>query len=135
MTVYRLLFPHENRSFWGKRWVRVLLRTAHLVGTAGFGAGFLYQGPKALWEPYLSLTLASGVAIVVLELWSNAVFLVQLRGVAIVVKLGLLSCLHFCEGYAALTVVVIVIISGIISHAPGDVRYFSVLHGRRLDAL
>jgi len=135
MSVYRLLFPSENRTFPGRRWLRITFRTLHLVGTAGLGGGYLYQSPKEFWLPYLTLTVVTGFAIVFLELWTNAIWLIQLRGLAIFLKLVLLSCLHFCEGYGAHVLVISIVISGFISHAPGKVRYFSLLHGRRMDVL
>ena len=135
MSLYRLLFPSDYRTFRGKRWVKITLRTAHLVGTAGLGGGFLYQAPREFWLPYLTLTIASGFAIMLLELWTNGLWLIQLRGIAILFKLVLLSCLHFFPERGGLALVLSVVISGLISHAPGDIRYFSVLHGRRVDLL
>lgn len=37
MSLFRKLFPAENRSYPGKRWVETALRTLHLIGTAGIG--------------------------------------------------------------------------------------------------
>ena len=31
--------------------------------------------------------------------------------------------------------VAVILISGVISHAPGDARYFSLYHGRRIERL
>ena len=135
MSLYRLLFPSDYRTFRGKRWVKITLRTAHLVGTAGLGGGFLYQAPREFWLPYLTLTIVSGFAIMFLEIWTSGLWFIQLRGIAILVKLALLSCLHFSPGYGGPALVLSVVISSLISHAPGDIRYFSVFHGRRLDLL
>ena len=130
-----LLFPPANRGFRGKRWLGIALRTAHLVGTAGAGAHFLYGAPAAAWLPYLWLTLASGLVMTALEIWSNGFWLIQLRGVAVLAKLGLLGVAMHAPAYAAPALVFIVVISGVVSHAPARVRYWSVLHRRRVDAL
>ncbi|MCZ6633401.1 MAG: hypothetical protein O7G87_08350, partial [bacterium] len=61
--------------------------------------------------------------------------LIQLRGLVILFKMVLLSCVLAFEGYEAYILVIIVVLSGLISHAPGDVRYFSIFHGRRLESL
>ena len=135
MTVYRLLFPAKNRTFPGKRWLRISFRTLHLIGTAGVGGGYFYQSPREAWLPYLALTIVSGFAIVFLELWTNAIWFIQARGVAILVKIVLLAGLHLGEGYGAPALVISIVISGLIAHAPGNVRYFSLLHGRRMDVL
>ena len=68
--------------------MNIALRTLHLIGTAGVGGGFLYQAPRETWLPYLALTVASGFAIMFLEIWANAIWLIHICGVAI------LSLLH-----------------------------------------
>ena len=119
MKTYRLLIPAQTRSFVGKRWVFITLRTLHLIGVAGLGGGFLYASPKPLWVPYLTLTLASGIAILSLEIWSNGIYLIQLRGVAVVIKLLLLLLMPWLPALAMqifigviVTVVAIFVISG-----------------------
>lgn len=135
MSLFRLLFPAEYRTFPGKRWIRIGMRTLHLIGTAGVGGGFLYQAPREAWMPYLILTIATGFAIFFIEIWANGVWLIQLRGMAILVKLVLLSCLHFAPDWGGPPLVISIVISGLIAHAPGDVRYYSILHRRRVDEL
>lgn len=133
--MWKLLFPSDYRTFRGKRWLNILLRSAHLIGTAGVGGGFLYQAPRESWLPYLALTVATGLALVLLEVLSNAIWLIQLRGLAILAKLAMLACVPYLDGYLAYVLVLSVILSGIFSHAPGRVRYFSVLHGREIHRL
>lgn len=135
MSIYRILFPRESRSFPGRRWVNIALRTLHLIGNAGVGAGFLFGAPEEAWLPYLALTVASGFALLLLEIWANVIWLIHICGAAILVKLGLFACLPLFEGYEAHVLVITVVISGISSHAPRDIRHISLLHGKRVDAL
>ena len=135
MNLFRLFFPAEYRSFPGKRWIRIGLRTLHLIGTAGVGGGFLYSSPREAWMPYLILTIATGFAIFFIEIWANGIWIIQLRGVAILVKLVLLSCLHFAPDWGGPALIGSIVISGLIAHAPGEVRYYSILHRRRVDEL
>lgn len=135
MSLFRVLFPHEERSFKGDRWVSISLRTLHLIGIAGLGGGFLYQAEPAAWMPYLFLTMASGCLQICLYIWYSAIWLIQLRGLVILFKMVLLSSVIAFEEYAAYILVVIVILSGLMAHAPGDVRYFSIFHGRRVESL
>ena len=135
MPLARALFPADPRSFPGKRAVRILLRTLHLVGTAGMGGGHLYHAPREAWMPYLVLTVASGAVLVLIDVWSSGIWLIQLRGVAILVKLVGLWVVHLRPEWAGAGLLVAVVISGLIAHAPGDVRYWSVVHRRRVDAL
>ncbi|MBI2313020.1 MAG: hypothetical protein HYU77_11025 [Betaproteobacteria bacterium] len=129
------LFPDKARGFPGKRWVKIGLRTLHLVGTAGVGGAFLYGAPERLWLPYWWMTVASGVALVAIELWSNGVWLIQVRGVAILAKLVLLACVPLAPDLGGLILILIIVISAVSSHAPASVRYFSLLHGRRIETL
>ncbi|PWG64292.1 hypothetical protein [Sediminicurvatus halobius] len=134
-SLLRTLFPPESRSFAGKRWVNIALRSLHLVGTAGAGAGMLFGVSPAQWQAYLWLTVITGVLMVALQLWSNGVWLLQLRGLAIGVKLLLLvAALRWPQSGPAMLIAV-VLLSGVISHAPGDIRYHSPWHGRRLESL
>ncbi|MEW6753232.1 MAG: hypothetical protein AB1505_19970 [Candidatus Latescibacterota bacterium] len=133
MPLPRILFPRQYRAFPGKRAVRIGLRTLHLVGTAGIGGGFLYQAPREAWMPYLVLTVASGATLLLVDVWSNGIWLIQLRGVAILAKIGVLSVVHLHPAWAGEALVTAVVISGLIAHAPSDVRYWSVWHRRRVE--
>ena len=134
MNIRPLLFPSERRSFTGRRWANVLLRTLHLIGTAGVGGGYLYGAPKEAWLPYLALTIASGFGLIFIEIWASAIWLIQLCGIAILIKVGLLVCVKCFDGYEAYLLVLSIVISGITSHAPGRVRHFSIFHGRVVEA-
>ena len=81
------------------------------------------------------LCAGSGAALICLYIWYSAIWVIQLRGLVILFKLGLLLCLPLVEGYEVHVLILIVVLSGIISHAPGDVRYYSIFHGRRLESL
>lgn len=135
MNLFHLLFPEETRTVPGKRWINISLRTLHLIGVAGIGGGFLYSAPQAAWLPFLRLTILSGVGLFVLEIYSHGIYLVQLRGLAVIAKILLLFALLFWGEYAGAILIAIIVLSGVFSHAPGDVRYFSIFHGRRLESL
>ena len=135
MNFSSALFPDRTRSFSGKRWVKIALRTLHLIGTAGAGGGFLYGASEGFWLPYWWLTLGSGVALVAIELWSNGVWLVQVRGAAVLAKLVMLSCIPLLPEAGGAILILIIAISAVSSHAPASVRYFSLLHGRRIETL
>lgn len=119
------LFPDVDRTFPGIRWVNIMLRTLHLVGVAGMGGAFLYATPESEWRPFFTLTFVSGFLLMLLAIWSNGIWLIQLRGVATIVKLMLLS-LAFAGGMEPAILFTIIAISGVIAHAPGKVRYYMV---------
>lgn len=130
----RVLFPSIQRDFFGKRWLKITLRTLHLIGVAGVAGGILLDVPAASWQMYLLITVLSGVGFILLELWSNAIFIIQLRGLIIFVKLALLFYLYI-EPQQSVIVLLVIVLSSVVSHAPGNFRYFSLFHGRRIDSL
>ena len=119
------------RTFPGRRWVMTALRSVHLVGVGGCGGAFLYDGPRDIWMPFLALTVVSGLVMVLLEIWSSRYWIIELRGIAIVAKVLLLSLAGLSEGISAAVFIAAIVISGIFAHAPAAVRYFSVYHRRR----
>jgi hypothetical protein len=135
VTLRSHLFPHSSRSFPGQRWVNIGLRTLHLIGIAGLGGGYFYAAMDKSWLGFLYLTLGSGLALVLLSLWSNGIWLLQLRGQAILLKVLLLALIPFWPEHKAAFMLAVIVISGLIAHAPGNVRYFSLLHGRRIERL
>ena len=135
MPVKELLFPVCSRLFPGQRWVNISLRTLHLIGLAGIGAGYIYPVTEGTPNGYMYLTIASGFALSLISIWSSAIWLIQLRGQAIILKLLLLAFIPIWPEAGGWLLIVVIIISGYISHAPGDVRYYSLYHRRRIEAL
>jgi hypothetical protein len=110
------------------RWMNISLRTIHLIGVAGVGGAFLYQVQVTEWKPYLLLLGISGFAMFFLELKSNIHCVLQIRGIVTIVKIALLL-MTFYIGTQAYILICIIVLSGIISHAPGKVRYFHLFKG------
>ena len=127
MNTSALLFPQQSRSFNGQRWVSITFRSLHLLGIAGVGGAFLFNAPEQQWLGYMVLTIVSGSAMMVMEIWSNGIWLIQLRGLATLLKLLLLAMTFFI-GLQPYILIAIILISGVISHAPGKVRYYSIFH-------
>ena len=111
-----------------KRWTKIGLRTLHLLAVAGVGGGILFALDKDMWINYWWLAMASGVLMMLLDIISNPVWLLQIRGLVILAKLVLLAFLGSYPAWDSTLLIVIIIISGIISHAPGKLRYYSVYH-------
>ena len=133
--LFRVAFPPRYRGFRGKRWLNIALRTGHLIGVAGMGGGVLLGVTAEAWHPYLYVTLATGAVMMGLEIWSSCVYLLQLRGLVMALKILLLAALPVAPGFEPLVIGLAIVVSGVFSHAPASVRYYSVFHGRVLDAL
>lgn len=128
MKLSSYLFPPESRSFAGKRGVSITLRSLHLIGIAGVGAAFLFDVPAEQWLPYMMLTIITGAAMMLMEIWTDGIWLIQLRGMATLLKLVVLS-MTLVLGLQAWILFVVILISGLMSHAPGKVRYYSFIKG------
>ena len=113
-----------------KRWTKISLRTLHLLAVAGVGGGILFALEKELWINYWWLALVSGALMMGIDIVSNPVWVVQVRGLSIFVKLILLAFLGSYPSLDGWLLTVIIIISAVISHAPGKLRYYSVYHRR-----
>ncbi len=130
-----LLFPESSRSFPGQRWISISLRTLHLIGLSGTGYGFLGDGSYFDWKAFLLLTIASGMAMMLISIWNNGIWLLQLRGQIILLKLVLLGLVFVQPQFHAALFIAVLALSGFISHAPGSIRYYSILHARRIDSI
>jgi len=69
------------------------------------------------------------------DTWSSAVHLIQVRGMAVIAKILMLSCLHLAGGYQMHVLFAVIILSGVVSHASARIRYHSIFHGREIDTL
>lgn len=124
------LFPKQKRDFAAKRYLSISLRTLHLFGIAGFAGFFLYDLPEELWRPYAILALTTGSLMLLVELYVDAIWLIQLRGLAVITKILLLFLAINSPQLTVVLFCLIVVISGYFSHAPGKVRYYSPFLGR-----
>ena len=125
-----IFFPKPMRDFKGQRWVRISVRTWHLLSMAfllgGSASGLLLaEQSLALWNTFLS-----GLVFSLMELYATGIWLFQLKGQAVVVKFLLLGAAVASPPNAVVFLVSAVIIGGISSHMPGKYRYYSIYHGR-----
>lgn len=135
MGIKQLLFPEASRALPGKRYISLTLRGLHLVGVAGVAGLFIYQLPFEQWRIYGLLALVTGVLMMAMEIWGDGVWLFQLRGQAVLLKLLLLAAALVWPATAALNFILIILLSAFFSHAPGKIRYYSIWHGQVVKAL
>ena len=101
-----------------------------MLAVAGVGGGILFALEKDLWINYWWLALVSGVLMMVMDIAANPVWIVQVRGVVIIIKLILLALMVSYPAWGSFLLIVIIVISTVISHAPGKLRYYSLYHRR-----
>ncbi|MCW8832047.1 MAG: hypothetical protein OQK09_03285 [Colwellia sp.] len=119
-------------NFKGKRWLKISLRSIHLVGIAGVFATSLTAENLVI---YWAIAILSGIGLLALEALTNLIWFIQIRALVMYVKFSLLVALFFYPHYAWHILVTIILISGLISHAPSAVRYFSFIHWRKITAI
>lgn len=108
-----------------RRLTKVIVRTLHLVGVAGtFGNAMMGVSTSV----YISLAIYSGILLVAMDAYSGLLWFVQLRAVAVYIKLLLLLLMHLYPSITIPCLITIIIISGFMSHAPSWIRYYSVVH-------
>jgi hypothetical protein len=117
-----------------KRWSKISLRSLHLLAVAGVGGGILFALEKDLWINYWWLALVSGVLMMLMDITASPAWIVQVRGVVIMLKLILLALLGMNPAWDSFLLAVIIIISAIVSHAPGKLRYYSLYHRRVINS-
>lgn len=118
------------RSVPRSRWCRTSLRTLHLIAVAALYGGHVYGADAARLLPALLATLATGGAFAAFEVWRAPVWLVQVRGVAVLGKTGLVTAVAFWWEGRLLLLTAAMIVGAVVSHAPGRIRYYSLLHRR-----
>ena len=111
-----------------KRWTKISLRAMHLLSVAGVGGGILFAMDKSAWLGYWWLALASGVLLMLIDILSNPIWLVQIRGIVMYLKFLLLVLMGAYPSMDQLLLFIVIIISAVISHAPGKLRYYSMYH-------
>lgn len=120
----------EPRPLSGVRPLRTALRTGHIIAFAALYGGHLYDIGALRLLPALLATVATGGALVALDVYRAPVWLVQIRGLATLAKLVLVAgVLVFWES-RILLLTLVVVIGTVTSHMPGRYRYYSPLHGR-----
>lgn len=113
-----------------RRWSKISLRTLHIIAVAGVGGGVLFGLGMERWEPYWWLSVISGVLLVLIDALANPVWLIQVRGLAVYIKLVLLVLLWKLPAWDVTLLLAIIVLSAVISHAPSNLRYYSLYHGK-----
>ena len=115
--------PHE------RAW-NVGLRTLHLMAFGVLLGGHFWDVQAELLLPTLALTVASGAALMGLELYKSVHWLFLVKGLAVLAKLALLLLVPlFWEARVPLLLAVVALAS-IGAHMPARYRHYSVLHRR-----
>jgi multisubunit Na+/H+ antiporter MnhB subunit len=127
-----LLFPKVPRNFPFRRTVRTGLRTVHILTSGVLLGGYIFNQPTAELEPWLLATVISGILMLATDVHASAAVLIELRGLAVVIKLVLLALVPvFWDARIALLLASLVI-GSIISHMPKRYRHKVLFFHRKI---
>ena len=116
-----------------QRWLSIALRSLHLAAVVWLGAAVL-AGKGLATQPALWL-LASGVAMLWLDLRAARIALNELAGIVVLAKLALLGWMALDPRQAAWLFWTLLIASSLSSHAPKAVRHWpKAVHKRASSA-
>jgi hypothetical protein len=115
--------PHQrdsSRDFPGRRWFNLTLRTVHLAGIVLLGSALLGGGDPATGA---GLTFVSGLAMFAGDAWANPGHLREAAGAGVLLKLVLVAAMALVPALALPLFWGILVLSGLLSHAPGAMRH------------
>ena len=118
-----LFFPDEPRDFPFRRWVRISLRTAHLIAIAGLFGGHVFAQPVHVLEPWLWGSVLTGLLLFATDLHMSFDALRQVHGLVVIGKLALLALVPLFWDSRVVLLVLVMIIAGVSSHMPGRWRH------------
>ncbi|MFQ5667357.1 MAG: hypothetical protein ACE5I7_13125 [Candidatus Binatia bacterium] len=123
---------HTPRPLPGVRAIRTMLRTAHLIAFGTLYGGHIYSIAPDRLHPALLATIATGAALMGLEVYRTPLWLVQVRGLATMVKIALVVAVALWWDVGVVFLTAAIVIGGVTSHMPGRYRYYSIVHGRSI---
>jgi hypothetical protein len=129
MAAFRaLLFPAERRQLPYGRWWNIAARTVHIAATGVLLGGHVFDQPASALLPLLLVAIATGVALIAIEMYPSAHWAHQVCALMVYVKLGLLCAVPFAWAYRVPILLVVVAIASIGAHMPRKFRHYSVVY-------
>ena len=126
-----LLIPPQPREFPGRRALKILLRAVHVLSAGILTGLYVIDAADALRDQWLMGAVGSGVLILLLDLHESGVFLLQVRGLVVIGKIGVLATLPLFDGQAGWVLAALLVASVLSSHAPATIRYLVVFRRDR----
>lgn len=122
-----VLFPRAPRSFPFRRTVCTGLRTVHILTSGILLGGYFFDQTSVELEPWLWATVISGILLLAADVHASAVVLVEVRGVAVLIKLVLLALVPVFWDARITLMVASLVIGSIVSHMPKRYRHKALL--------
>jgi hypothetical protein len=130
MRLARLLFPDPPRPIPAHRALGIALRTAHLMCFGTLLGGHVFDVEAQRLFPFLLATIATGVALMALELVSTCAWLFTGKGVMVLAKLLLLLAIPLFWEHRVGLLLATIVIASVGSHMPARFRHYSFVPRR-----
>jgi hypothetical protein len=125
-----LLFPDPRRRLPHSRWWNIGARTAHLAATGVLLGGHVFGADEAVLRPLLWVAIASGAAMIAIEVYPTAHWAHQVCALFVYAKLGVLCLVPFMWAYRVPMLLAVLALASVGSHAPRRVRHYSLWYRR-----
>lgn len=122
-----VLFPDPPRTIPHARLLNISCRTVHLAAFGMLLGGHAWDVEAHRLSLALWLTIASGVALMTLELLAGAHWLLEARGLMVLLKLGLLLLVPLVWEHRLFLLLAVVAVASVGSHMPARFRHASLL--------
>ena len=123
----RLLFPRRFRDLPRRRLILNLLRAAHIISFSLLLGGLYYGVADEAWRPWLLAAVLSGLALFAVDLYGSFLALFEIRGISVLIKIGLLSLLPLVDANTRLAgLMSIIVFSSLVSHSTRRFRHRSL---------
>ena len=120
-------FPHFDLQ----RWLRITLRTLHIITFGILLGGVWFHLPAtALLHPAIASALTGGL-LALSHAGSTPLWFVELRGAITLSKVLLLLAALLWPRLRLPLLLLVTVAASISSHMPGRYRYYSIWHRRR----
>ncbi len=127
MRVRALLFPDPPRRIPRHRALGLALRTAHLMTFGALLGGHFFDVDPARLMPFLIATIASGGALLALELASTCAWLFMGKGLVVLAKLLILLMVPLFWEHRVFLLLLTVAVASVGAHMPSRFRHRCVL--------
>lgn len=122
----------DRRRSWPKV-LDLLLRSSHIGVSSVLFGGIVLAVPFARLSTWHHLAIATGVFLIILNIWRSRHWPYQGRGVASWLHIGLVWLVHVWP-LQALPMLATALAVGVVgSHMPGALRHWSFVHRCRID--
>ena len=121
-------FPERFRGFKHRRVVLNVLRAIHILCLSILVGGFFFEQHETMLQPWFVGTLLSGLGLFAIDLYGSCIALFEVRGISVLLKLGVLALLPLFESESQLFLfIALIIFSSLISHGTRRLRHWNFM--------